>query len=81
MTDLYNEILNSDLNKMILNESDLLQLKENYCTHIIDGLDMDDLVQMCHDLLLDAYKDCTEEELKEEIIDLYDEQTLLELLP
>ena len=59
-------------NKMTMNESDLFTLKENYCNHIIDGMDMDCLVQMCHDLLMDAYQDCTEEDLKEEIVDLYD---------
>ena len=56
----------------IMNESDLFTLKENYCNLIIDGMDMDCLVQMCHDLLMDAYQDCTEEDLKEEIVDLYD---------
>ena len=46
---------------MTMNESDLYTLKENYCNHIIDGMDMDCLVQMAHDLLMDAYKDCNEE--------------------
>ena len=61
---------------MTMNESDLYTLKENYCNHIIDGMDMDCLVQMAHDLLMDAYKDCTEEEIREEVLDLYDEETL-----
>ena len=63
------------------NESDLLKLKENYCNHIIDGMDMDCLVQMCHDLLMDAYEDCTWDDIQAEIVDLYDEDTLIELLP
>ena len=63
------------------NESDLLKLKENYCNHIIDGMDMDCLVQMCYDLLMDAYEDCTWDSLQEEIVDLYDEDTLVDLLP
>ena len=66
--------------KMTMNESDLYTLKENYCNHIIDGMDMDCLVQMAHDLLMDAYKDCNEEELKAEILDLYDEETLNDLM-
>ena len=62
--------------KMTMTSEQLEQLKSNYCELIVDGMDMDCLVQMCHDLLMDAYKDCTEQELKEEILDLYDEDIL-----
>ena len=65
----------------IMNESDLQQLKENYANMIIDGMDMDSLCQMVFDLLLDAYKDCSENDIKEEIIDLYDEEMLESLMP
>ena len=64
-----------------MTDSDLYTLKENYCNMIIDGMDMDSLCQMAHDLLMDAYKDCTENELTEEILDLYDEDTLKDLTP
>ncbi len=47
---------------------------------IIDGMDMDCLIQMCYDLLMDSYKDSTEEELKEEIVDLYDDEMLADLM-
>ena len=65
----------------IMNDSELLQLKENYANMIIDGMDMDSLCQMAFDLLLDAYKDCTEDDMKEEIVDLYDEEMLESLMP
>ena len=65
----------------IMNESDLQQLKENYANMIIDGMDMDSLCQMAFDLLLDAYKDCSEGEIKEEILYLYDEEMLESLMP
>ena len=65
----------------IMNESDLQQLKENYANMIIDGMDMDSLCQMAFDLLLDAYKDCGENDIKEEILDLYDEEMLESLMP
>ena len=65
----------------IMNESDLQQLKENYANMIIDGMDMDSLCQMCFDMLMDAYKDCSEDEIKEEIVDLYDEEVLEGLMP
>ena len=64
-----------------MNESDLQQLKENYANMIIDGMDMDSLCQMAFDLLMDAYKDCSEDDMKEEIIDLYDEEMLEDLMP
>ena len=66
---------------MTLSESDLFTLKENYINMIIDVMDMDTLVQMAFDLLLDAYQDCTEEQMKEEIVDLYDEEMLESLMP
>jgi hypothetical protein len=65
----------------IMNDSELLQLKENYANMIIDGMDMDSLCQMAFDLLLDAYKDCSEDDIKEEILDLYDEEMLESLMP
>ena len=64
-----------------MNSSDLQQLKENYANMIIDGMDMDSLCQMAFDLLLDAYKDCSEDDMKEEILDLYDEEMLEDLMP
>ena len=64
-----------------MNEAELFALKENYVNHIIDGMDTDSLVQMAFDLLLDAYEDCTEDQMIEEIKDLYDEETLIDLLP
>ena len=64
-----------------MNESDLQQLKENYANMIIDGMDVDSLCQMAFDLLMDAYKDCSEDDMKEEIIDLYDEEMLEDLMP
>jgi len=66
--------------KMSLNTQQLAKLKYDYCERIIDGMDMDTLVQMAHDLLLDAYADSTEEDMKEEILDLYDEEYLEDLM-
>ena len=64
-----------------MNDQDLQKLKENYCEMIIDSLDMDSLIQICYDLLMDSYKDCTWDEVTEEIVDLYDEDMLIELIP
>jgi hypothetical protein len=65
----------------IMNESDLFQLKENYTNMIIDGLDMDSLVQFAFDSIMDNMKDYTEDDIKEEVIDLYDEEMLDSLMP
>ena len=65
---------------MTMNADELFALKENYINMIIDGMDMDSLCQMAFDLLLDSYQDCTEEQMKEEIVDLYDEEMLEDLM-
>jgi hypothetical protein len=43
-------------------------------------MDMDTLMQLAHDLLMDSYASCTEEEITEEILDLYDEETLSDMM-
>ena len=66
---------------MTITPDDKKQLIENYCNYIIDGMDMDSLVQMCFDLLEHEYEKYSWDEIQEEIVDLYDEETLIELLP
>ena len=63
------------------NEADRFQLVENYVDHIIDGLDTDSLVCMVRDLLMNEYDKLTWDEVTDEIVDLYDEDTLVDLLP
>jgi len=63
-----------------MNNEQLAQFKFNYCEKIIDDMDMDTLMQLAHDLLMDSYQSCTEEEIKEEILDLYDEETLSDMM-
>ena len=62
-------------------EADRFQLVENYVDHIIDGMDTDSLVHMVCDLLMNEYDKLTWDEVTEEIVDLYDEDTLIDLLP
>ena len=71
----HNKVIQSQ-EKTKMTKEQLEQFKSNYCEMIVDSMDMDCLLQMCHDLLMDSYKDCTEEELKEEILDLYDDSVL-----
>ena len=60
---------------------ELFHLKENYVNHIIDGMDVDNLAQIAHDLLMDEYEKLTWDEVTEEIVNLYDEDTLIGLIP
>ena len=64
----------------MMTKEQLQQFKFNYCERIIDDMDMDTLMQLAHDLLMDSYQSCTEEEIKEEILDLYDEETLNDMM-
>jgi len=64
-----------------MNKEQLAQFKYNYCEKIIEDMDLNTLMVLAHDLLMDSYQSCTEEEIKEEILDLYDEETLSDLVP
>ena len=66
---------------MTMNKEQLAQFKYNYCEKIIEDMDLNTLMVLAHDLLMDSYQSCTEEEIKEEILDLYDEETLSDLVP
>ena len=61
----------------IMNSEKLQQLKDNYANMIVDRLDMDTLCQLAFDLLVANYDDISEEQLKADIVDLYDEKTCL----
>jgi len=64
-----------------LNESQLFQLKENYVNMIIDGMDMDSLVQFAFDNIIENIKDWDEEDIKMEILECYDEEMWEDLQP
>ena len=74
----------SEFNKMTQpapTKEDLSNLIENYAWHIIDGLDHKSADQMLFDLLTREYEKMTWDEVTEEIVDLYDEDTLIDLIP
>ena len=62
-------------------KEDTLNLVENYVHHIIDGLDIQSMEQICYDLLTREYEKMSWDEVTEEIVDLYDEDTLIDLIP
>ena len=61
-------------------QHDLDQLVDNYVMHIIDGLDYKDMEQMLYDMLTREYEKLTWDDVTEEIVDLYDEDTLISLI-
>ena len=61
-------------------QKDLDQLVDNYVMHIIDGLDYKDMEQMLYDMLTREYEKLTWDDVTEEIVDLYDEDTLIDLI-
>jgi len=58
----------------IMNQEQLNTLKENYTNMIVDGMDTDTLVQFAFDSIMDSIKDWDEVDLKEEVLDLYDDE-------
>ena len=63
------------------NKEDLPNLVDNYVNHIVEGLDIQSMEQICYDLLTREYEKLTWDEITEEIVDLYDEDTLIDLIP
>ena len=60
---------------------DLERLTDKYVMHIINGLSYSDMEQMLYDLLIEDYENRSWDEITEEIVDLYGEDTLIDLLP
>ena len=58
----------------IMNQEQLNTIKENYTNMIVDGMDTDTLVQFAFDSIMDSIKDWDEVDLKEEVLDLYDDE-------
>jgi len=60
----------------MMTSEQLQQFKSNYCEMIVDQMDMGDLITLAVECIEQNLKDYTEEELKEEILDLYDDSVL-----
>jgi len=58
----------------IMNPEQLNKLKESYIEMILDGMDMDTLVQFAFDSMFDNIKDWDEEDMKQEVTSIYDEE-------
>ena len=65
---------------MTLNKSQFQQLIDNYANHIIEGLDNDSMEIMLFDLITAEYADYTEEQIVNEITEIYGEEFATDLL-
>ncbi len=65
---------------MTLTNEQLSTLIDNYANLVIDGMDMDTLVQFAYDSLVVEFNKYSEKELISEIEELYDNDTLEMLL-
>jgi hypothetical protein len=65
----------------IMNDTQLSNLKSNYVEMILDGMDMKTMEALVYDMLIESYELYSEDEMKEEILSDYDEETLESLMP
>jgi hypothetical protein len=65
---------------MTLDGAQFADLVENYVSHIIDGMDIKSMESMLTDLLIREYETCTEEQIIDEIEELYGDEFAQELL-
>jgi hypothetical protein len=65
---------------MTLNKAQFEQLVENYVSQIVEGLDVESLESMVTDLLIREYETYTEEQIVNEVTELYGKDVVAELL-
>ena len=65
---------------MTLNKEQFAQFVENYVSDIVAGLDVDQLATIAFDLLVREYETYTEEQIVNEIKEIYDEEYAQNLL-
>ena len=63
----------------IMNQEQLNTLKENYANLIVDGMDMDCLVQFALDTIMNDMEKWDEVDVKEEVLYLYDDEVWKDL--
>ena len=66
---------------MTLSKEQFDKLVENYVSFMMDGMDTETMQVMVYDLLTREYETYTEEQIVSEIVDLYDDDLLAELMP
>ena len=65
---------------MTLNKAQFAQFVENYVSLIVEGLDVEQLETIAFDLLVREYESHTEEQIVNEIKDIYGDELAADLL-
>jgi len=65
---------------MTLTKEQFNQFVENYVAQIVEGLDVESLESMVTDLLIREYETHTEEQIVNEITEIYGEEFVAELM-
>jgi hypothetical protein len=65
---------------MTLSKEQFNQFVENYVAQIVEGLDVESLESMVTDLLIREYESHTEEQIVNEITEIYGEEVAADLL-
>ena len=63
-----------------MTKEQLDKLKDNYAYHIVDGMDMKSLITFAVESIAQNMETWTEEDVKDEILLAYDQETLNDLL-
>ena len=66
---------------MTMTETQLNQFKLNYAEMIVDSMDLNSLITLAVEAIEHNMKEWDENDVKSEILDYYDEETLEELMP
>ena len=65
----------------IMNREQLDQFKANYASLIVEGMDMKTLEQFAMEMVEQNMTHWNEQDVKDEILDYYGEETLMDLMP
>jgi hypothetical protein len=65
---------------MTLTKEQFNQFVENYVSLIMEGLDVESLEHIAYDLLIREYQTHTEEQIVEEIKDIYGDELVADLM-
>ena len=77
-SNLYTEILKSE--PVPLTQEQLSNLRDNYAQMIVDDMDIKTLMIMAYDVIMENLNEYDEQQLKEEIVDLYGDEILEDLI-
>jgi hypothetical protein len=64
----------------IMNSKQLDQLKLNYAEMVVESMDLNDLITLAVEAIEQNIKEWDEDDIKSEILDYYDEETLERLM-